>query len=122
MILEDWRINTVFLCFSISFILILLRLFSIQILNHQKYVALTQEQYSDQTVIPAKRGDIISADGYVLAGNQSYYLMFAEPKRIKDPYQSASDLADLLTSFRYTEDSKSEEIESAQEETKESMA
>lgn len=121
MILEDWRINTVFLCFIASFFLILSRLFSIQILNHEKYVALAQDQYSDQTVIPAKRGDIISADGYVLAGNQNYYLMFAEPKRIKDPYQTANDLADLLVSLRYKEDTKPEESEILQEETKKGM-
>jgi cell division protein FtsI/penicillin-binding protein 2 len=121
MIIEDWRINTVFLCFILSFSFILLRLFSIQILNHEKYVALAQDQYSDQTVIPAKRGDIISADGYVLAGNQNYFLMFAEPKKIKDPFQTASDLADLLVSIRYKQDTKPEETETSLEITKEEM-
>lgn len=121
MIIEDWRINTVFLCFIFSFLLILSRLFIIQILNHEKYVALAQDQYSDQTSIPAKRGDILSSDGYVLAGTQNYYLMFAEPKRIKDPYQTASDLANALTDLRYKENAKTDDQDELEIETKENM-
>ncbi|MFZ2663892.1 MAG: penicillin-binding protein 2 [Patescibacteria group bacterium] len=102
--LEDWRTNTIFVCFVSSFLLIIVRLFNIQVLNHERYLALAQDQYWDQTIISAKRGDILSSDGYVLAGTQTYYLMFGEPKKIKDPYQIANDLADIMTNLRYKED------------------
>lgn len=117
--LEDWRINIIFVCFILFFFLIILRLFTIQILNHEKYSDLAQDQYWDQTTISAKRGDILSSDGYVLAGTQTYYLMFGEPKKIKDPYQVADDLASILVDLRYKETEKSGD--SAQWKTKEDV-
>lgn len=99
--LSEWRLNTVFSVFSIVFSVIILRLFQIQVVNHSKYQALAQGQYQDLQIIPARRGDILSSDGYVLAGTKNHYLMYAEPQKIKDPYQVASDLAGILVTSRF---------------------
>ncbi len=108
--LQEWRINAVFIFFITGFLLVVLRLFQIQILDHQEYQALAESQYSSQFEIPAKRGEILSSDGYILAGAKSNYLMFAEPRKIEDPYQTAIDLAELFASMRFEEQNKHSDI------------
>lgn len=98
--IDEWRVNAVYIFFISAFALVILRLFQIQILSHDDYRALAESQYSSQFEIPAKRGEILSSDGYVLAGAKSNYLLFAEPKRISDPYKIASELAEILSSMR----------------------
>lgn len=105
----DWRTNTVVIGLTISFLLLVLRLFQIQVLDHNKYVALAQEQYQTSMEVPAKRGEIMTSDGYVLAGTRNHYLMFGEPKKVKDPYQVANDLADIFTESRFPSDGSEEE-------------
>jgi len=113
---DEWRINTVYVSFVFAFILVILRLFQIQVIDHEDYRALAESQYSSQFEIPAKRGEILSSDGYVLAGAKSNYLLFAEPKKITDPYKVASDLAEILSSMR----SETDEYEIEYEENNDS--
>ena len=117
---DEWRVNAVYIFFISAFVVVILRLFQIQVINHDDYRALAESQYSSQFEIPAKRGEILSSDGYVLAGAKSNYLLFAEPKRISDPYKVSSDLAEILSSMRsllddyetdYEEDGDSEDGE-----------
>ncbi len=105
----DWRTDTIVLGLTVFFLLIVLRLFQIQVLDHNKYLALAQEQYQTSKEVPAKRGEILTSDGYVLAGTRNHYLIFGEPKRVKDPYQVASDLADIFVESRLLSDSSGEE-------------
>jgi len=113
---DEWRINTVYVSFVFAFILVILRLFQIQVIDHEDYRALAESQYSSQFEIPAKRGEILSSDGYVLAGAKSNYLLFAEPKKITNPYKVASDLAEILSSMR----SETDEYEIEYEENNDS--
>jgi len=108
-ILSDWRADFVFLTFVSAFLLVVIRLFQIQILDHKDYKALAEGQYTYQTEIPAERGSILSSDGYVLAGTKKHYLLFAEPKRISDPSKTANALAEIITNFRYKKESLGEE-------------
>lgn len=101
--LEDWRTSVVFLSFLCAFLSVILRLFQIQVLKHKSYRALAESQYSDKTEIPAKRGDILSSDGYVLAGTKNHYLLYAEPPRILDANKTANGLAEIMVSSRYDE-------------------
>lgn len=116
-ILSDWRVDFVFLTFISAFLLVVIRLFQIQIIEHKNYRALAEGQYTYQTEIPAERGSILSSDGYVLAGTKKHYLLFAEPKRISDPSETAKALAEIITDFRYkkepldNQDNDSEENE-----------
>jgi cell division protein FtsI/penicillin-binding protein 2 len=106
---SDIRLNIVFVGFLIFFIFILVRLFQVQVLNHDRYAALAQEQYWDLRIIPAKRGDILSSDGHVLAGTQIYYLMYAEPQKVGDSHKLANDLANLLADMRFEVDPEEED-------------
>ncbi|MBP7786152.1 penicillin-binding protein 2 [Patescibacteria group bacterium] len=111
---ENWRIEISFLFFLFCFVLVVLRLFQIQILQHGNYKTLAENQYSYQSDIPAKRGDILSSDGYILAGARSNYLLFGEPKKIKEPEKIANELAELFTSVRFK---SSENLENLSEES-----
>jgi cell division protein FtsI/penicillin-binding protein 2 len=106
---EDWRTDSVVLGLTFFFLLIILRLFQIQVLDHDKYLALAQDQYQTSKEVPAKRGEIMTSDGYVLAGTRNHYLMFGEPKKIKDPYQAASDLSDIFVRLRTPTDASDDE-------------
>lgn len=79
---NNFRITVVEYVFLVVAFVLVCRLFQIQVLHHEKYKVLAQEQYWDFAVIPARRGDILSSDGYPLATTQVSYLLFVEPKRL----------------------------------------
>ena len=96
----DFRLTIVFIFFVLMFGGIIARLFQIQVLSHQKYESMAHSQYWNYRTVPAIRGDILSREKHVLAGTQVHYLMFGEPQRIKDPYQLAHDLAQILAEIK----------------------
>jgi cell division protein FtsI/penicillin-binding protein 2 len=95
------RLNVLLFSFALLFLIAELRLFQIQVISHKKYSVLAEEQYWDyQTLLP-KRGNILSSDKYILAGNQIFYLLYAEPKNISDPYKFSHDLATVLADLKF---------------------
>lgn len=96
---QNWKINILVVGQLLVAVLFIFRLFQIQVLNHEKYQAIAEEQYWGLQEIPARRGDILSRDGYTLASTQVSYLMYAEPDKIPDPLQVSHDLADVMTRF-----------------------
>lgn len=61
------------------------RLFYLQVIQHDYYVAKANEEQLKQLVIPAKRGQIYALDGSVptpLVLNETVYTVFADPKII----------------------------------------
>ncbi|MBI2415002.1 penicillin-binding protein 2 [candidate division WWE3 bacterium] len=97
--LGNLRLKVLIFCQICVATLFILRLFYIQVINHQKYRVMAEEQYWVNQELPAKRGDILSSDGYPLATTQISYLMYAQPDNIKDKFQLANDLAFIITSF-----------------------
>jgi len=100
---RNLRINVLVGVNALIVVILLLRLFSIQVLKHGRYTALAQDQYWNLSVIPAKRGDIRSSDDFVLAGTQIHYLLYLEPKKVDDIYKAAHDLSDVLAKYRLSE-------------------
>lgn len=100
---DNLRINTILFSFIFLFLLVEVRLFQIQVLSHKKYSNIAGEQYVEQRVLPAKRGNILTSENYVLAGNQIFYLLFAEPKNIENTYQFSHDLATVLANMKIEE-------------------
>lgn len=97
---NNFRLNTLMLSYGLVIAIFIIRLFTIQVLDHQKYTALAQSQYWNLSVIPAKRGDIVSSDNVILAGTQTDYLMYAEPKKIENSFETAHKLAEILTDLQ----------------------
>src|SRR3989304_2386957 len=96
----NWKVDVlIFFQFLVALVFIS-RLFYIQVIQHKKYRAMAEEQYWNLQNIPARRGDILSSDGFPLATSQVSYLLYGEPKNISDPLQAAHDSAELLAAFR----------------------
>ncbi len=82
--------------------LVLLRLFTLQVVNYGFYEALAQDQHQlSQELYPA-RGDILVHDRqaatgtYPLATNQTLHLLYAIPKQVTKPADVAATLAPLV--------------------------
>ncbi len=105
------RLKILFFSYVFVVVVIFLRLFNIQILNHEVYTAYAQDQYWNLSVIPAKRGNIITSDEVVLAGTQTHYLLYAEPKKISDKDATSQKLGELLTEFQLSKKEPDEEID-----------
>ncbi|KKS05468.1 MAG: Peptidoglycan glycosyltransferase [candidate division WWE3 bacterium GW2011_GWE1_41_27] len=85
--------------FFLGFLAVVLRLFQIQVLGHEKFEKMGQDQYWTFQEIYAGRGNISSADGYLLAGTVDNYLMYGEPKVVDNKTQTAHTLAEYLASI-----------------------
>jgi cell division protein FtsI/penicillin-binding protein 2 len=66
------------------------RLFYLQVIQHEYYVAKANEEQLKQLIIPAKRGEIYALDGNTptpLVLNETVYTVFADPKIIGQPQE-----------------------------------
>lgn len=91
-----WRYRFVLLSFFILFLLIDARLFYWQFARADELSAMGQAQYSAQIKSMPRRGEIQTSDGYAIAANKISYLLYANPKIVKDKEVQATVLAPLL--------------------------
>ncbi len=78
------RIRIVSFVFLLIFGVILLRLFFLMILDHEKYSLEANRQHFNKRELVAKRGSIYFSDNSPLAINSSTYMMFAVPAEMSD--------------------------------------
>lgn len=113
---------------------IALRLFSLQVLNHDFYSALAAGQHEIYEALFPERGKIfmqeIGADGnssdkklYPLATNQSVYLIYVDPRKISGAEELAVALADIfyIKEKNDNEELTAEEGEAAEKTEKEKL-
>src|SRR6185436_13371260 len=67
-----------------------------QVVRAQELAALGQEQYGRAIRLNPTRGEIRTSDDFAIAANKLSYLVFANPKEIKNVHQEADLLASLL--------------------------
>lgn len=91
-----WRYKTAFLGIVFLFLLVIGRLFYWQVVKAQELSALGQQQYGVNITISPQRGNIKTSDGFPIAGNKVTYLVFANPKEIKNIGETSSILASNL--------------------------
>lgn len=94
--LANWRFGLLRFAFVIATLLVLFKLFYLQVLNHDKYQVLAEKQHWLTLEIPAARGEILSSDGFKLASNEEAYLVFAVPPEIKDKDEVVKQLVAIL--------------------------
>src|SRR3989344_5030146 len=102
----DFRINMLLIFFVAGAVILAGKLFIIQVLSHEKYKNLAQEQYWDSQNITSKRGDLLSHDGFRLASTQTYYLLYVEPKKVTDKLIFVKKAVELLAEVKSEGDSK----------------
>lgn len=83
-------------------LILVLRLFQKQILEHDELVALAKKQYLIEETLPSQRGKIYISDYYgsdsylSIATNITFYSVLAVPKNIQNPQEIAQELAPFI--------------------------
>lgn len=91
-----WRYRFVFIGIVIFFLLVIARLFYWQVVKAKELSALGQAQYGTNIKILPQRGIIKTSDGFPIVDNKITYLVFANPKEIKNKEQVSGLLASVL--------------------------
>jgi cell division protein FtsI/penicillin-binding protein 2 len=71
------------------------RLFYLQVIRHDYYLELAQQEQTKQLTIPAKRGEIYAFDGskpVKVVLNETVYTVFADPKVVEKPGEIAESI------------------------------
>lgn len=81
------RVRALSVLLFVTVIAMIVRLFQLQIVDHQKYTQLAYQEQVKKMIIPAKRGLIYALDHRQLVPlvmNETVYTVFADPQVIKD--------------------------------------
>ena len=91
-----WRYRFSLFIFIMLFLLIDARLYYWQIVRADELSGIGRAQYLTEVKLIPQRGRIMTQDGFTIAANKISYLVFANPKVIKDKEAAANMLAPLL--------------------------
>lgn len=92
-----WRYRFTFVILVLFFVLVIVRLFYWQVVKAQELSALGQLQYGRTVTVFPQRGEIRSSDGFPIVTNKISYLVFANPKEIKDKTTTINTLSQVLS-------------------------
>jgi len=92
----NWRYRFIFFILILIFVTISGRLFYWQVIKAQELYVLAQSQYGRLIKWQPVRGEIKTLDGFPIAANKISYLVFANPKEVKDKKKFAEKLAPIL--------------------------
>ena len=90
------RYRLVLVFFTLIFGIIILRLFYWQVVKADELSKAAQTQYGQAIKIEPVRGQIMSSDGFPIAANKISYLIYADPREVKDKVQTAQVLSKVL--------------------------
>lgn len=92
----DERIKVAFLIMLLLFILIICRVFYIQVFDYKKLNEYAEDLWSRELPIEADRGLILDRNGVVLADNLTTTSLVLIPNQIKDKQKTTESLAKIL--------------------------
>lgn len=90
------RFGLVLLGIFILYGILVIRLFYWQVIQAEELAAIGREQSVDTLEIPSLRGQILASDNFPLASNTISYLVYSNPKLVKDKEYYAERLAPVL--------------------------
>ena len=93
---QNSRIRLIFLLVLIVFILIIVRVFYIQVIEYKKLNTLAESLWSRNLPVQADRGKILDRNGKVIAGNVTTSSLILIPNQIKDKEKVARDISNIL--------------------------
>lgn len=82
--IAPWRITTFILVLGVALGVFIARLFSMQVLHYEEWVARAEENRIEELNIPAPRGAIFDRNGIVLARNIASYNVVITPAYLPD--------------------------------------
>lgn len=91
-----WRYRFTFFLIAIFFLLVVLRLFYWQVIKASELTSLAQSQYGTTIKLTPQRGIIKTSDGFPIVSNKISYLLFANPREVKNKGYVSSSLASIL--------------------------
>ncbi len=89
------RLWSIFFLLSVAFVVVVAKLFVIQIVDHERYFILAEKQRTVTWELPARRGEIYASGG-VLVANEDAFLLYADPSSVEDGEALAKEIAPLL--------------------------
>jgi len=109
------RIRVVIAIVILCFILIIGKVFYIQVISYNKLSKLTEDLWSRKMTINAPRGDIVDRNGIVLATSKVTTTIYVVPNQIKDKKRVSKDIASILNCdyedvYKYVSKNSSMEI------------
>lgn len=93
---QNSRIKLVFSLVVILFILIIVRVFYIQVIEYEKLNSLASSLWSRNLPVQADRGKILDRNGKVIAGNETTSTLVLIPNQILNKEEVAKTLASIL--------------------------
>lgn len=110
------KINVLIIGSAFITLILIIRLFSIQVIDHDYYQTLASKEQLGYMELPAQRGEIIikdynSGEEFPIATNTTLNLVYADPTLIKDPSYIAKQLAPLLLNIEEERAMDNERIE-----------
>ena len=90
------RIRTAVLCIGVAFLVLLLRLWYLQILEGDRYFALSVNNHLRVRPVEAPRGFILDRHGEILVENRPTFDLYATPEDVINPREVAATLAGIL--------------------------
>ena len=90
------RIKIVFLIVAFIFIIIILKVFYIEVIEYGKLNNLASSLWSRNLPIEADRGKIYTVDGEIIAGNLTTVSLVFVPNQVKDKDLVATKISDIL--------------------------
>lgn len=106
--LTNTRLRVITLLIPIIFVILIGRLFYWMVLRGPELQTKASRQHETVTILKAKRGDILDAEGSVLAGTKNLYHLFVYKPQLTI---SKNDLTEKLLSFLQTDKEASTEAD-----------
>lgn len=93
---RTWRYHLVTSLFGLGLLAVIVRLFTLQVLNGAEYRDIAQRQYESRVPLQADRGAIYDRNGTLLATNVPALSFAVDPEAVEDPERLARLFADVL--------------------------
>ena len=91
-----WRYKLVLLFFVFIFLAIIARLFYWQVVRAEELAGMGEDQYGRVIKLDPRRGQIMTSDGFAIVANKLSYLVFVNPKEVKNIETESELLTSLL--------------------------
>ena len=95
------RLLIVLAAFSVVLFVLPLRLFYLQVIEHEFYLSRSIDQRTRVIVLAADRGDILDRNGNILATSVDTYSVFVIPKKIKNKEYMVQQIVCCPESFSF---------------------